>query len=90
MDTRALGLVVLALGGGRRRASDSIDPRVGLSHVLPLGTRVQSGQPLLRVHAASTADAGAALASLGAALHIGDAMREQPAPVLHGWVETPD
>ena len=30
IDTRALGLAVVELGGGRRRASDTIDPAVGL------------------------------------------------------------
>jgi len=52
-DTRALGLAVVALGGGRNLATDPIDPRVGFSHILPVGSRVQAGEPLLRVHAAS-------------------------------------
>jgi thymidine phosphorylase len=73
MDTRAIGLALIALGGGRRRAADRIDPRVGFSAVAPLGTRVAIGQPLLEVHAASDADAAAALAAVGAALTIGDA-----------------
>ena len=90
IDTREVGLVVLALGGGRRRASDSIDPRVGISDVLPLGTPVQRGQPLLRLHAASAAGADTALAALGAALHIGDTMHAQSAPVLRGQVGTPE
>src|SRR5262249_47566102 len=33
VDARALGLAVVALGGGRRRAEDGIDPRVGLGEV---------------------------------------------------------
>ena len=39
MDTRAIGLVVVALGGGRALAGDAIDPRVGIGGVLPVGTR---------------------------------------------------
>jgi thymidine phosphorylase len=89
IDTRALGLAVIALGGGRRRASDSIDPRVGLSQVMPLASRVQAGQPLLRVHAASAADAEAALAMLRPALDIADHLREPPGPVLRGWIGQP-
>jgi thymidine phosphorylase len=73
MDTRALGLVVVELGGGRRRASDAIDPRVGLSHVLALGMRVEAGQPLMRVHAATHAAAQAASAQVLAAITIADA-----------------
>jgi thymidine phosphorylase len=73
MDTRAIGMVVVELGGGRRRATDSVDPGVGLSQVRPLGTRVAQGEPLLRVHAARQADAMAACARLHAAITIGDA-----------------
>jgi thymidine phosphorylase len=86
MDTRAVGLAVVALGGGRRRAADSIDASVGLTQIMPLGSRVQAGQPLLRVHAASAADAQAALASLGAALHVAEHVHEPPAPVLRGLI----
>jgi thymidine phosphorylase len=73
MDTRAIGLAVIDLGGGRRVATDAIDPAVGLSHVLPCGSRVTAGQPLMRVHARSRADAQAAVARLQRALVISDA-----------------
>ena len=72
MDTRALGLAVVALGGGRRRASDGVDPRVGFSHCLPLGSRVQAGAPLLRVHAASQAAAHVACQAVLAAITLAD------------------
>ena len=72
MDTRTVGLVVVELGGGRRRASDAVDPSVGLSHVRPLGTRVAAGEPLLRVQAARRADAQAACARLAAAIRVED------------------
>ena len=61
IDTRALGLAVLGLGGGRQHPGDALDPRVGFSHVLPLGRAVQAGEPLLRVHAASVDAAERAL-----------------------------
>jgi thymidine phosphorylase len=64
-DVRALGLVVVQLGGGRVRAGDAVDPRVGLSHLLPPGTHVARGDPLAQVHAA---DAGAAAAAVQAVL----------------------
>ena len=51
-DTRALGMAVVALGGGRQRPSDQIDHRVGLSGFLPLGTRVSKGDMIAIVHAA--------------------------------------
>ena len=82
MDVRAIGLAIVALGGGRRRAEDRIDPRVGLSQVLPLGSRVRRGQALMRVHAASEADAEAAIASLHAALRLEDDMPGGAPPPL--------
>ena len=39
IDTRALGLGVVELGGGRRNAGDAIDHRVGLSRIAALGQR---------------------------------------------------
>lgn len=81
MDTRGIGHAVVALGGGRQRASDNIDPRVGLSHCRPVGSRVQAGEPLLRVHAATGADADAALQSLARLITIADAA-PPAAPVI--------
>jgi thymidine phosphorylase len=86
VDTRALGLVVLALGGGRRRADDSIDPRVGLADVLPPGATVHRGQPLLTVHAASADAADAALARLGELIRVevpSEAQPVEPGPVVY-------
>ena len=64
MATREIGLLVVELGGGRRRADAAVDPRVGLSDVLPLGQRVEAGDRLATVHAASDAGAEAATAAL--------------------------
>ena len=50
MATRDLGLVVVELGGGRRRAEDGIDYAVGLSDFVELGAKVSPGDPLCRVH----------------------------------------
>ena len=72
MDTRALGLAVVALGGGRRRASDLVDPRVGFSHCLPLGSVLLAGAPLLRVHAASRDAAHVACQAVLAAITLAD------------------
>ncbi len=37
MDTRALGMAVVAMGGGRRQASDTIDYSVGFTDMARLG-----------------------------------------------------
>jgi len=72
MDVRAVGLAIVALGGGRRRVEDRIDPRVGLAEMAAIGEEVGPGRPLCLVHAASEADADAAIAALQAAVTIGD------------------
>jgi thymidine phosphorylase len=70
--TRAIGVAVLAMGGGRRNTADAIDPSVGLSEVCALGDRVEAGQPLAMVHAANNDDADAAIAAVRDAVTIGD------------------
>jgi thymidine phosphorylase len=81
MDTREIGLAVVDLGGGRRRASDAVDPSVGLSGVWPRGTRVAAGEALMKVHAATRAAAAAACERLGRAITIA-ARAPRPAPPL--------
>ncbi|MBH9554265.1 thymidine phosphorylase [Inhella gelatinilytica] len=71
-DTRAIGMAVIELGGGRRVAADPIDPRVGFSAVCPLGRTVQAGEALAVVHAADEAAAERAVQAYQAACCIGD------------------
>lgn len=52
MDTRAIGLCVVGLGGGRKCFEDSIDHRVGLSGFCLVGESVHRGDPLVTIHAA--------------------------------------
>lgn len=72
MDTRALGMAVVSMGGGRRRASDSIDYSVGLSDVAALGTAVDNQHPLAVIHAASESGWQEAAAAVRAAVTISD------------------
>src|SRR5258706_434780 len=51
IDTRALGIAVVALGGGRQRAADKIDFTVGISEFAALGATVNTGDALAIVHA---------------------------------------
>nr|WP_210281457.1 thymidine phosphorylase [Methylobacterium fujisawaense] len=76
--TRALGLAVIGLGGGRTQPGDSIDPRVGFTDLAGPGA---SGGLLGVVHAADEASADRAEAALRVAYRIGDAPSERP-PVI--------
>ncbi|MGI4983574.1 MAG: thymidine phosphorylase, partial [Janthinobacterium lividum] len=51
IDCRMVGMAVVGLGGGRRRAEDDIDGAVGLTDLHELGQRVEAGTTLARVHA---------------------------------------
>ncbi|MGH8249583.1 MAG: thymidine phosphorylase [Steroidobacteraceae bacterium] len=72
IDTRALGLAVVALGGGRTSPGQSIDPAVGFDRLVPLGASLQKGQPIARVHTAGREQAAAAVAAVARAYAIGD------------------
>ncbi|MBX3527319.1 MAG: thymidine phosphorylase [Rhodoblastus sp.] len=71
IDVRALGLAVVALGGGRRRAGEKIDPAVGLSDLAPLGADTRE-RPLARIHARDEASAATAIDAVRRAYVIGD------------------
>ncbi len=72
MDTYALGMAVVGLGGGRLRAADRIDPAVGLADFVTLGQAVRAGDPLALVYARDAASAEQAAARVQAAIALGD------------------
>ena len=78
MDGEALGLAVVAMGGGRRVETDRIDPSVGLTDVVGLGQRVERGQPIATIHARDEDSAEAAARAVLAAVTIGDAPQVKP------------
>lgn len=78
INTRAIGLAVVEMGGGRRSADDTVDPAVGLTDLLAIGTRVEAGQPIAIAHVRNEAMAGAAAQAVQAAYQITD---EKPVDV---------
>jgi thymidine phosphorylase len=84
MDVRAVGLAVVALGGGRVRESDPVDHSVGLTEVAAPGERVGPGErPLAVVHAADADAAERCAGALRDAYVLGEAAKEEaPPPVL--------
>ncbi|MEO3429030.1 thymidine phosphorylase [Pelagibius sp. CAU 1746] len=89
IDTRAVGLAVIELGGGRRRVEDAVDPAVGFDDIVPLGQTVSAADPLAVVHAADEAGADAAAALLQKAFQIGETGPE-PSPVVHQRITAED
>jgi len=89
MDTRALGMAVVAMGGGRQRASDAIDYSVGLSETIALGERADGQRPLAIVHASSEASWQQAAAAVRAAVTLSDSVPE-PLPAVYRRVRAGD
>lgn len=81
MATRDIGLQLIALGGGRRVASDVVDSRVGFSAFAHTGQYVEAGDTLAMVHAASPAAAERCAQALQTLVALGD-QPPTPTPVL--------
>lgn len=86
IDSRALGLAVIGLGGGRNSATDPIDPRVGLDALALPGAETGPDRPLAMVHAACEDSAERAAAMVQTAYRIG---LEAPAPTPLIFEEVP-
>ena len=67
IDAEEVGLVSVALGAGRQRKGDPIDPAVGIVLGPKVGARVEAGERLLTVHAHTEDDADEAARRLLAA-----------------------
>lgn len=72
MDAREVGMAVVALGGGRTDPTQMIDHSVGLSEICQTGDRIEAGQPLAKVYAASEEAADAAIAAVQKNIVVGD------------------
>jgi pyrimidine-nucleoside phosphorylase len=51
MDAEAIGRILVEMGGGRKKATDSIDPAVGMVFHRKLGSRIDAGDAIVTVHA---------------------------------------
>ena len=82
IDTRAVGMVVVALGGGRTRPQDPVDHAVGLTELAGHGEVVGADRPLAIVHARTQAQVDEATTLLRAAYRIGGKQTKANDPVL--------
>ena len=80
IETRDIGLSVVELGGGRRVSSDEVNPSVGLTHLAPIGAKLEAGDPMAVIHADSQSAADAAMAQVLAAYSFGE--KPEPTPVV--------
>ena len=78
IDTRGVGMGVVALGGGRTRPTDAIDHAVGFDRIVGIGARVAPGDVLGRVHFRTEADFAEAERRFRDAYTIGEAAGQHP------------
>ena len=91
IDTRALGIAVVALGGGRTRPDDTVDPAVGLTALAGLDARVDPTTPIAMVHARDEASAERVATALLRAYTIADLPSGPVAgPVIRARLTRPD
>lgn len=78
IDAEAVGLASMLLGGGRARADESVDPRVGVEVHARIGDRVEEGQTLFVLHVAERG-VEEAQRKLADAVRLEDGPKEAPA-----------
>ncbi|RHW75267.1 thymidine phosphorylase [Colwellia sp. RSH04] len=69
MDTRAVGMAVVGLGGGRTAPGQAVEHSVGFDRILPLGVKVNRGEVIARVHARSHDEAELASQQFSRTIH---------------------
>jgi thymidine phosphorylase len=80
-----VGLASVALGAGRLRKGDPIDPAVGIVFRPKIGDRLDAGAELGEVHARDRYAAARASARVLAAIDVGEDPVEPP-PLVHVWM----
>ncbi|MCU0618603.1 MAG: thymidine phosphorylase [Gemmatimonadaceae bacterium] len=79
---RPIGHAIIALGGGRTRQEDVVDPAVGIVFRARVGDHVAAGQPLATIHARTEGDLAEARRAVLEAMRVADTLVDPPLP----WV----
>ncbi|MGH2631168.1 MAG: hypothetical protein ACRDHI_11510, partial [Actinomycetota bacterium] len=86
MATEEIGFASGALGAGRMRKGDAIDPAVGIVVRAKIGDRLEAGQPFGDVHARDDDAAREASRRVLEAIVVRDDPTTPP-PLVHAWLE---
>jgi pyrimidine-nucleoside phosphorylase len=86
VDAEEIGLASGALGAGRTRKGDVIDPAVGIVVRCKIGDRLVAGHRIGEVHARSDDDARGAIRRVLAGLSLVDG-GVTPPPLVHRWID---
>ncbi|ENO1790182.1 MULTISPECIES: thymidine phosphorylase [Vibrio] len=88
MDTRAIGMAVVAMDGGRRVATDEIDYAVGFDEFIRLGEVADSDKPLAVIHARTEEQWEEAAKALRSAIKVGG--EYTPTPEVYRQIRAED
>ncbi|WJT07509.1 thymidine phosphorylase [Vibrio harveyi] len=88
MDTRAIGMAVVSMGGGRRVATDEIDYAVGFDNFIRLGEVADSDKPLAVIHARTEEQWEEAAKALRSAITVGG--EYTPTPEVYRQIRAED
>lgn len=88
MDTRAIGMAVVSMGGGRRVATDEIDYAVGFDNFIRLGEVADSDKPLAVIHARTEEQWAEAAKALRSAITVGGEYK--PTPEVYRQIRAED
>jgi thymidine phosphorylase len=82
VEPRAIGRGIVAMGGGRLRVEDTVDPTVGFVITVKPGDKVLEGEPIASVFARDEAGVRTAFETLARAVTIADRLTERPLPLV--------
>ncbi|MBL4940826.1 MAG: thymidine phosphorylase [Colwellia sp.] len=86
MDTRAIGMALVQMGGGRIDHNQNLDYSVGFSGIKPKGTKVTKGEVIAVVHAKDETQAKLAIEQYLAAVNI-STTEVNVEPVIHQLIK---
>jgi pyrimidine-nucleoside phosphorylase len=87
LDAELIGRATTALGAGRSRVEDSVDPAVGADILAKPGMKLAAGDPLVVFHYRREADLGSAVDLAAQAIRIEDEAPVQ-IPLVRGRIST--
>jgi pyrimidine-nucleoside phosphorylase len=82
VEPRTIGRAIVAMGGGRTKVEDTVDPSVGFVITVKPGDKVLAGEPIASVFARDAAGIQTGFEALSRAIAIGDRLVERPLPLV--------
>jgi pyrimidine-nucleoside phosphorylase len=82
VEPRVVGRAIVAMGGGRTKVEDTVEPSVGFVITVKPGDKVLAGEPIASVFAKDAAGVQLAFEALTRAIAIGDRLTHKPLPLV--------